>query len=150
MVSGTAYDQLHGKLDLALDFAGEQRVKNIAGPSAPTASASTGFAGGAGRVPGTSPATLPSRRSLLLAAAAGGWWLWPRAPAAHGPAVDRGAAVRQLRRRRGDGRLADGITEESSPTSPASATSTSSPATRPTPTRASRPTSASARLRRAA
>src|SRR3954466_8355384 len=29
IVSGTAYDQLHGKLDLALEFAGEQRVKNI-------------------------------------------------------------------------------------------------------------------------
>src|SRR3954452_18928589 len=29
VVSGTAYDQLHGKLDLTLDFAGEQRVKNI-------------------------------------------------------------------------------------------------------------------------
>src|SRR5918998_411719 len=32
VVSGTAYDQLHGKLDLALDFAGEQRVKNIERP----------------------------------------------------------------------------------------------------------------------
>src|SRR5438067_658154 len=29
VVSGTAYDQLHGKLDLTLEFAGEQRVKNI-------------------------------------------------------------------------------------------------------------------------
>ena len=29
IVSGTAYDQLQGKLDLALEFAGEQRVKNI-------------------------------------------------------------------------------------------------------------------------
>src|SRR3954447_21787618 len=28
-VSGTAYDHLQGKLDLTLDFAGEQRVKNI-------------------------------------------------------------------------------------------------------------------------
>jgi class 3 adenylate cyclase len=32
MISGTVYDQLHGKLDLALDFAGEQRFKNIARP----------------------------------------------------------------------------------------------------------------------
>src|SRR6476620_9297934 len=29
VVSGTAYDQLQGKLDLPLEFAGEQRVKNI-------------------------------------------------------------------------------------------------------------------------
>ncbi len=32
VVSGTAYDQLHGKLDLVLDFAGEQQLKNIARP----------------------------------------------------------------------------------------------------------------------
>ena len=32
VVSGTAYDQLHGKLHLPLDFAGEQQLKNIARP----------------------------------------------------------------------------------------------------------------------
>lgn len=32
MVSGTAYDQLHGKLDVILDDAGPQQVKNIARP----------------------------------------------------------------------------------------------------------------------
>ena len=32
LVSGTAYDQLQGKLDLALDFVGDQRVKNISRP----------------------------------------------------------------------------------------------------------------------
>ena len=32
LVSGTAYDQLQGKLDLPLEFIGEQRVKNIARP----------------------------------------------------------------------------------------------------------------------
>jgi class 3 adenylate cyclase len=32
LISGTAYDQLRGKLDLPLDFAGEQRVKNISQP----------------------------------------------------------------------------------------------------------------------
>ena len=30
LISGTAYDQLHGKLELALEFTGEQHVKNIA------------------------------------------------------------------------------------------------------------------------
>jgi class 3 adenylate cyclase len=29
VVSGTAFDHLQGKLDLPLEFAGEQRVKNI-------------------------------------------------------------------------------------------------------------------------
>ena len=32
LVSGTAYDQLQGKLGLPLEFTGEQRVKNIARP----------------------------------------------------------------------------------------------------------------------
>ena len=32
LVSGTAYDQLQGKLDLPLDDAGEQQVKNISRP----------------------------------------------------------------------------------------------------------------------
>ena len=32
LVSGTIYDQLHGKLDRPLDFAGERRVKNINRP----------------------------------------------------------------------------------------------------------------------
>ncbi len=32
VVSGTAYDQLQGKLDLPVDFAGEQQVKNMARP----------------------------------------------------------------------------------------------------------------------
>ena len=29
LISGTAYDQLQGKLGLPLDFTGEQQVKNI-------------------------------------------------------------------------------------------------------------------------
>ncbi|KAB0266283.1 adenylate/guanylate cyclase domain-containing protein [Microvirga brassicacearum] len=32
MISGTAYDHLRGKLDLTLEFAGEQRVKNLDRP----------------------------------------------------------------------------------------------------------------------
>jgi len=32
LVSGTAYDHLHGKLDLPLEFTGEQHVKNISRP----------------------------------------------------------------------------------------------------------------------
>ena len=32
LISGTAYDQLQGKIDLPIEFAGEQRVKNIERP----------------------------------------------------------------------------------------------------------------------
>ena len=32
LISGTAFDQLHGKIDLPMEFAGEQRVKNIDRP----------------------------------------------------------------------------------------------------------------------
>ena len=32
LISGTAYDQLQGKIDLPIEFAGEQRVKNIDRP----------------------------------------------------------------------------------------------------------------------
>ena len=32
LISGTTYDHLQGKLDLPLEFAGEQRVKNIDRP----------------------------------------------------------------------------------------------------------------------
>ncbi len=38
LVSGTAYDQLHGKLDLPLEFSGEQRVKSIERRSSPLSS----------------------------------------------------------------------------------------------------------------
>ena len=80
------------------------------GPSAPTASASTGFAGGAGRVPGTSPATLPSRRSCS----------WPPRPSSAGgcgrgrPPPRAGPLSRccQLTITAATGRLADGITDE--------------------------------------
>ena len=40
LISGTAYDQIEGKLPLALDFAGEQRVKNIERSVRPTGSIS--------------------------------------------------------------------------------------------------------------
>ena len=32
LISGTAYDQLHGKLDRPIDFAGEQRLKSLSRP----------------------------------------------------------------------------------------------------------------------
>jgi hypothetical protein len=32
LISGTAYDQMKGKLDLPLDYVGEQQVKNMPQP----------------------------------------------------------------------------------------------------------------------
>src|SRR3954452_5752745 len=85
IVSGTAYDQLHGKLDLALDFAGEQRVKNIARPVRAYRV----------RLDGVRRRRRPGARHLaryaavatillLAAAAVVGWWLWPRTAAGTG------------------------------------------------------------------
>ena len=104
MVSGTAYDQLHGKLDLALDFAGEQRVKNIARPVRAYRVRLDGVR--RWRRPGARHlARYAAVATVLLLAAAAvvGWWLWPRARRRHGPALDRRAAVRQSRRARRQG-----------------------------------------------
>src|SRR5262245_8945583 len=84
LISGTAYDQIEGKLPLALDFAGEQRVKNIersvrtyridlAGlPKARPIAARR-----SGRRPTLAIATAAA---VLLAAlgAGGAWWHWGR------------------------------------------------------------------------
>ena len=51
LLSGTAYDHLRGKLDLPLDYAGEQKVKNIARAGAHVSGAARGqrpFRGGCG------------------------------------------------------------------------------------------------------
>jgi TolB-like protein/class 3 adenylate cyclase len=113
LISGTAYDQLQGKIDLPIEFAGEQRVKNIERPIR-TYRIRRG-------------AVLPRmllfrsvpQRGLAAAAAillllAGGvdWWLWPATPAyASKPSI----AVLPFNNLGGDDattRLADGITED--------------------------------------
>jgi TolB-like protein/class 3 adenylate cyclase len=115
LVSGTAFDQLRGKFALPLDYAGEQRVKNIA------ESVRTYRVRLAG---GTIPWRLRLRQhrrgivraaALLVAAAllAGGalWWLQPVAPASASTSI----AVLPFDNLGGDeqtGRLADGITED--------------------------------------
>jgi TolB-like protein/class 3 adenylate cyclase/Tfp pilus assembly protein PilF len=87
LISGTAYDQLRGKLDLPLDFVGEQRVKNISQPVR-TYSVRLEGAKRDWRL-----RTRPLRRHLLmmlmlitLAAATGVavWWLRPAEPALTG------------------------------------------------------------------
>jgi TolB-like protein/class 3 adenylate cyclase len=113
-LSGTAYDQLRGKLGLPLDFSGEQKVKNIAEP---VRTYRVRLAGG------SIPWRLrfrQHRRGIARAAAAfvvlaiaGGvaWWLWPTEKANAKPAI----AVLPFESYGAEGqvsRLADGITED--------------------------------------
>jgi len=113
LISGTAYDQLQGKLDAPIEFAGEQRVKNIERPIR-TYRVQLGAPMSGSRRPGS-----VSRRGLaaatavfLLIAGAVGWWLWPAAPA---HATKPSIAVLPFDNLGGDEattRLADGITED--------------------------------------
>jgi TolB-like protein/class 3 adenylate cyclase/Tfp pilus assembly protein PilF len=114
LVSGTAFDHLKGKLDLPLEFIGEQRLKNIAEPVR---------AYGV-RLDGTRRtwrfrAKQPLGRTTLVAAGlitllllgGGLWWFWPVEPASAKPAI----AVLPFNSYGSDeatGRLADGITED--------------------------------------
>jgi class 3 adenylate cyclase/TolB-like protein len=84
LISGTAYDQIEGKLPLALAFSGEQRVKNI------ERSVRTYRIDLAGSPKVRPIATTRSRRQPMLAIAAaaavllvalgtgGAWWHWGR------------------------------------------------------------------------
>ena len=87
-LSGTAYDQVQGKLPLAYDFLGEHAVKNIArplrvyrvrlDPAAGQSRAPKRRQAGRRRVP-----ILISALVVLVLVGAGGWaaWRWMRAPA---------------------------------------------------------------------
>src|SRR4051794_7363746 len=114
VVSGTAYDQLHGKLDLTLDFAGEQRVKNIERLVRAYRVRLDG------KVARFRPPLRRVRRFALPAAAAltavvfaaGIWRLWPGEPP---PKEKPSIAVLPFDNYGGDeatGRLADGLTED--------------------------------------
>jgi TolB-like protein/class 3 adenylate cyclase len=116
LVSGTAYDHLQGKLDLPLQFVGEQQLKNIDRPVRAYRVRLDG--GGAAAPPSrarrrrwTVPAAAAILLGLLLAAGAS-WWPRPQEPALTGrPAL----AVLPFDNLGGDeatGRLADGITED--------------------------------------
>jgi class 3 adenylate cyclase/TolB-like protein/tetratricopeptide (TPR) repeat protein len=132
LISGTAYDQIEGKLPLALNFAGEQRVKNI------ERSVRTYRIDLAGSPKPLRIAAALSRRrptlaiavaaAVLLGAlgASGAWWYWGRSvsapPATEAaqpleplPANKVSLAVLPLASPGGDARqerLADGIAED--------------------------------------
>jgi TolB-like protein/class 3 adenylate cyclase len=117
LVSGAAYDQLQGKIDAALEFVGEQRVKNIARP----------LRSYQVQLDGKLPKWRPRFRrmdgrvrwvvavsSVLLLLAVGAWHFWPRNAAPR--LVSRASlAVLPFTNIAGDeatGRLADGLTED--------------------------------------
>lgn len=114
LVSGTVYDQMKGKIDIPLDFVGQQQVKNIAEPVR-TYSV---------RLEGLKPSwNLTARRyrrflpaalaALILLALAGGamWWMKPVEQSLTKASI----AVLPFDSYGGDeatGRLASGITED--------------------------------------
>jgi TolB-like protein/class 3 adenylate cyclase len=114
LISGTAYDHLRGKLDLPLDYAGEQRVKNI---SRPVRTYCVRLAGSG------KPWRLRIRQQmgptkwvaailvLILLAGAGYWWMQPATPVSASTSI----AILPFDDLGGDEateRLADGITED--------------------------------------
>jgi len=113
MISGTAYDQLHGKLDVTLDFAGEQRVKNIE-RLVRAYRVRMGSRKARRARPWLRTAWWRSAAAamlLMLLTAGAAWWLWPQQARSTTPAI----AVLPFDNLGGDpatGRLADGITED--------------------------------------
>src|SRR4051794_22782695 len=115
VVSGTAYDHLQGKLDLPLEFAGEQRVKNIERLVRAYRVRLDG------KVPRIKPPSRRARRfalqvvaaaALVFVVGAGAWHFWPRDPP---PAGKPAIAVLPFDNLGGDeatGRLAAGMTED--------------------------------------
>ena len=110
LISGTAYDHMQGKLGLPLDFVGEEQVKNIERPVQELCRPARRVARDAAtrRTRAAAMARSRSRRRLIVAAVgagAGAYYFWPQPSAPVGgddEAVDRGASVRQPRRRRGE------------------------------------------------
>ena len=110
MVSGTAYDHLQGKVDFPLEFAGEQRMKNINRPVRTYRARLEGVAVPTRRRP--MPLRSLAAAATALAFAGGGWWVWSTWSA---PPANASIAVLPFDNLGGDeatGRLADGITEE--------------------------------------
>jgi len=116
MVSGTAYDHLQGKLNLAFDHVGDQHVKNISRPVRVYRLGTGATPVRHGRARKALRWTVPAAGStlvvlLLLVAAGAAWWLRQPEPTVAKPSI----AVLPFDNLSGDeatGRLADGITED--------------------------------------
>lgn len=114
LVAGTAFDQLRGKIDLPLDFAGEQLVKNISVPVR-TYSVRTSEARRTWWLRARQARRYLSLIVGLVALAivsAAAWWLQPRDA---GLASKPSLAVLPFENIGGDadaGRFADGLTED--------------------------------------
>ena len=120
LVSGTAYDHLDGKLDLPLEFAGQQRVKNIErlvrAYRVRLDGAAIRFGSRRVRRLGRRAVATALGLFLLVAAGAGGWW-WRQAGEPAGPPLpdEPSVAVLPFDNLTGDerlGRLADGVVED--------------------------------------
>jgi TolB-like protein/class 3 adenylate cyclase/tetratricopeptide (TPR) repeat protein len=116
MVSGTAFDHLQGKLNLAFDHVGDQHVKNISRPVRVYRLGPGATPVRHGRARKALRWTVPAVGSalvvlLLLVAAGAAWWLRPQEPSVTKPSI----AVLPFDNLGGDaatGRLANGITED--------------------------------------
>jgi TolB-like protein/class 3 adenylate cyclase len=114
IISGTAYDHVHNKIDVGLESLGQQRVKNITEPVRAyrivldTATKQRRYADSRAR-----NLKVPTLIATVLIIALAGWWVWsetPR-PAAAEPAL----AVLPFDNLSGDtnnGRLADAVVED--------------------------------------
>jgi pentatricopeptide repeat protein len=111
MISGTAFDHLQGKTDLAFTFVGEQQVKNI---SRPVRAYRAGLDGKPlrRRLRVRVPKRGLAAAIVLALAMAGGWWSWRNWRV---PPANASIAVLPFDNLGGDegtGRLADGMTED--------------------------------------
>jgi TolB-like protein/class 3 adenylate cyclase len=114
LLSGTAYDQLQGKLDVPLEFVGEQQVKNIARPVRTYRVRLDGSRAGWWRRFRETRRRAPWAAAvpLVLILAGGVWHFWPQQ---HGLVSRASLAVLPFANIAGDeatGRLADGLTED--------------------------------------
>jgi TolB-like protein/Tfp pilus assembly protein PilF len=113
-ISGMAFDQLQGKVDLPLEFAGEQHVKNISRPVrtyrirlAGTSAASPARVGRRWVVP-----AIASVLGVLLLLIGAFWWRRLHEPTLTGRPSIAVLSFDNLSGDAGVGRLADGITED--------------------------------------
>ncbi len=114
LISGTAYDHMKGKLDLPIDFTGEQQVKNISEPvrtyNVRMEGVKRGWSLRTRRLRRFQPVVAAAAIVLALGGAAA-WWLRQADPAT-APASIAVLPFDNLGRDDATGRLADGITED--------------------------------------